>query len=138
MTLEHLPGLGATVLVSRTYKEARELLVDARDYLVAALAEEELGLAPNQRLALTLESSRLTARLINMMAWLMLQRAAQAGEISMMEAVTECPDLGARAACLAQSAPEGLPEDMTELLDRSHKLYIRLARLDEMARQRVA
>lgn len=129
---------GATAFFTRTYDETRDLLQEARDYLAHVAHLDTDDLDPETRLRFSLESSRLTARLINLMAWLMLQRAVQAGEIEPSEAIAEAPDLNAHAAILGAVGCGDLPQRMGRLMDRSERLYVRVARLDEMARRRSA
>lgn len=125
-----------TLFFTRTFDEARILLHEARDYL-GYVADDDLdGAPPTERLVFVLESSRLTARLVNIMSWLLMQRAVHSGEMDEAEAVAEGPNLQARAKVLGQSPTGGVPPMMAELLDRSQKLYVRVARLDEMVRQK--
>jgi regulator of CtrA degradation len=76
----------------------------------------------------------MTARLTNVMAWLLLQKAAAAGEIEEQEPLKAENRLGGREACMDDAGVEDpdLPDRMRELLDRSHRMYVRVARLDDM------
>jgi regulator of CtrA degradation len=77
---------------------------------------------------------RLTARLTQIMAWLLLQRAINDGEVERASAAAEENRLGARSACLVhdEAALAILPPALQSLLERSHRLYVRVARLDDM------
>ena len=71
-------GLPVTTFFSRTYDEARDLLVGARDYM-ATTRNMQFAL-PTRELVHSVETLRLTARLTQIMAWLILQRALHAGD----------------------------------------------------------
>ena len=125
-------GLPATTFFSRTYDEARDLLVDARDYLVTT---QNIQFAlPTRELVHCMETLRLTTRLTQIMAWLILQRALHAGEVTMADVLAPANRLGARDICQTSGgeATAELPAILRELLSRSRKLYQRIARLDEM------
>jgi regulator of CtrA degradation len=127
----------ATAFFGRTYGEAVDLLVEARDYLVEAEPDDRRGLVPDDRLLLCVETLRVTARLTQIMAWLLAQRAVHAGEMSRAEALAEPQPMAALDLCMADAGRREarLPGRLRDLLDRSRRLYVRVARLDEMARR---
>ena len=84
-----------TRFFSRVFDETLTLLTAARDYFTYAYPAAERGLAPSERMRLSCESMRITARLSQVMAWLLAQRAAFAGEISREEAASARFSLGA-------------------------------------------
>lgn len=117
------------------------LLIDVRDYLAASEARDRQGLGPDERLRFSCETMRLTARLTQMMAWLLTQKAVHAGEIGLAEANRNHAALSDIAVCfqtLEAETERGLPPDLVALLDRSHRLYVRVARLDDMVRRQDA
>jgi regulator of CtrA degradation len=124
---------------SRTFDETLGLLTAARDYFSYAYPAAERGLAPAERMRLSCESMRITARLSQVMAWLLAQRAAFAGEISRAEAASDKFSLGAPDICLLDTdrTLNGLPERLRDLLGKSRQLYVRVARLDEMNRRAI-
>jgi len=128
-----------TRFFSRVFDETLTLLTAARDYFTYAYPAAERGLAPAERMRLSCESMRITARLSQVMAWLLAQRAAFAGEISREEAASARFSLGAPDVCLldTDTTLKGLPERLRDLLGRSRELYVRVARLDEMNRRAV-
>ena len=126
-----------TAFFSRTYEEATGLLVEARDYLATQERADRDHLGLGDRLRLTCEASRLTSRLAHIMAWLLTRKAVFAGELTRAEAVRP-PHLLERTETLADGDPtayKNLPEHFSELMDRSHRLYVRVARLDDLARR---
>ena len=124
----------------RTYDETLGLLTAAREYFTYAYPAAERALPDAARMRVSCESMRITARLSQVMAWLLAQRAAFAGEISRVEAASEKFSLGAPDVCLLDTDETlpGLPERLRDLLARSRQLYIRVARLDEMNRRAVS
>ncbi len=128
----------ATTFFSKTYNEAMDLLVEARDYLAHREPIDRQALMPLQRLHFCCETMRLTARLTQMMAWLLAQRAVFAGEISQQDALAEHGALAEVEICMGSEAEAAMPQRLASLLDRSRRLYLRVARLDEMARRQIA
>jgi regulator of CtrA degradation len=116
----------------RTYAEALALTRAARDYIATQAPSDKAALDADARLVASCEEMRVTARLTQVMAWLMTQRAVHDGEITRDEASAEAHRLGARETCLAEPAlPEAaLPERLAELLRQSRELYCRIERLD--------
>jgi regulator of CtrA degradation len=126
----------ATAFFGRTYDEAFALLVEARDYIARTESIERDFVDVGGRARMAVETTRLTARLTHIMAWLLARKAVHAGEIS--------PEEGARPPYTLDRneslAGEGdmtdvLPPGLESLLDRSQRLYIRVSRLDEMLRR---
>src|SRR5512146_2592986 len=133
-------GFPATAFFSRSYDETLNLVRESRDYLRDRGAADRTDLDPIVGLAWGAEISRLTTRLTNLMAWMLLQRAVHGGEITAVEACDQAPALGSIKVCLEPACidPARLPSELGELLDRSARLYQRIARLDEMVRRDVA
>jgi regulator of CtrA degradation len=133
-----------TAFFEKTYREALDLLRETRDYLAYCHERDMRNLRPIDRLRFSLESTRLTARLTGIMAWLFVQKALEAGELTALEAARESHCLLRREVCLAGAAPAGdlagnaasaaaeMPRGLTSLLERSRRLYARIARLDEL------
>ena len=65
---------------------------------------------------------------------LLLQKAAAVGEIDEDERAKDENRLGGRESCIEAGAleDEELPERMRDLLAKSHRMYVRVARLDDM------
>ena len=119
------------VFIDRAYEEARDLLVATRDYVAGPSNEEGKRLAAPDRLRLTLELARLTRRLTEATAWLMLQKGVAAGEMTAVQAATASaaefdggPEADADAMALAR-----LPVTARSLIDRSRRLHAHVAQL---------
>lgn len=125
---------------TRTYDEALDLIVEARNYMVHSRpAGRRSPRLSGDNLRLSCEALRVTSRLTQVMAWLMLQRAVQDGEISPQEACDERNRLSGQSVCLDEGAVEDteIPAGLRSLLNRSLSLYKRISRLEEMVVARV-
>jgi regulator of CtrA degradation len=121
-------------VLTRTYDEAVSLLIETRNYLSFRPAADVRGMHPLDRLKVTREAYRLTSRLTQVMAWLMLRRAVIEGEIPDEESRLPERRLSGHDVCLASATDleAGLPAGMDGLLERSRLLYERVARLDRL------
>jgi regulator of CtrA degradation len=126
-----------TAFFSKTYDEALRLVEDARGYLASLEPIDRRGLGPPERLRLCAETMRMTARLTQIMAWLLVQRAVHEGELTRTDALSQQEMLAGVRVCMEGSEEDwrGLPRRLVALLDKSHRLYVRVARLDELARR---
>ena len=117
-----------------TYDEAFGLLVEARDYVKNDVAAFKYAKNPPDPVAMTQETLRLTSRLTQVMAWLMAQRAVHEGEIGADEFIKDKYRLEGQNVCLKRAIDEmeeGLPEGLSDLMNRSYSLYSRIMCLDE-------
>ena len=126
---------GSVAFLGNTYDDALGLVVEARNYLAHLKAGQTADPA-HLRLQISYETMRLTARLTQVMAWLLAQKAVHAGELTADEARSEQYALAPKDVCLDGSGSDNLdlPSGLRSLLDRSHRLYLRVYRLDAMAR----
>lgn len=124
---------------TRTYDETLDLIVEARNYMVHLRPTSRRLRGTGESLRLSCEALRVTSRLTQVMAWLMLQRAVQDGEITATEACAEEYRLSGQSVCLDESAEEdhNIPAGLRSLLNRSLSLYQRISRLEEMVVARV-
>jgi regulator of CtrA degradation len=124
---------------TRTYDETLDLIVEARNYMVYNRTGVRRTRPSGQNLRVSCEALRVTSRLTQVMAWLMLQRAVQDGEISAREACDEKNRLSGQSVCLDDSSVDDMdiPAGLRSLLNRSLSLYQRISRLEEMVVARV-
>jgi regulator of CtrA degradation len=122
----------------KTYDEAMDLMVEARNYLSYAERRERERASLMIGLRMSCEALRVTSRLTQVMAWLMMQRAVHEGEVSAEQALGEEHRLSGGDVCLDETfaQDEELPNGLRSLMDRSHRLYVRIARLEEMMLER--
>jgi regulator of CtrA degradation len=117
-----------------TFAEALALTHESRDYLASRQWRERGAKSATDKLLSSCESLRLTARLTQVMAWLLVQRAVHAGELSREESRAERYRLSGQKVCAEGDATLAgdLDPRLRELLDKSHQLYRRVQRLDAM------
>ena len=118
----------------RTYHEVMDLLEEARDFARAGPNHPECrALEGVDRLIMTCESFRVTSRLGQCLAWVMMQRAVRHGEITPDTLRLPEHRLGGQSVCnqIGHEADQNMPRRLRELLRSSRELYQRLGRLDE-------
>jgi regulator of CtrA degradation len=125
----------STTFFNRTYDETMALLVEAREYVAFREKLDRETRAIRTRLAMSCEAMRVTSRLTQVMAWLLVQKAVHAGELSHAEAAEDHRRLSGHGVCMDTRMAEidDLPDRLRSLLERSYRLYERVARLDTMA-----
>ena len=129
-----------TAFFNKTYDETLGLLVEMRDYVAHVQPRERAALAPGTDARFACEALRVTARLTQIMAWLLAQKAVHAGEMSTDEVTARHSPLAEIEICMAHAVDAELgrlPDRFLDLLDRSRRLYVRVARLDGMVRGRL-
>jgi regulator of CtrA degradation len=117
-------------LIDSLYTEAMLLADEARSYFDRNGREERLVLDPLLRVGFSVESLKVTTRLMHVIAWLLTQRAVEAGELTPSEAQVEARRLGEAP----KSDPEliaRLPEGAFQLVRSSQDLFARVQRLEE-------
>src|SRR5436305_1480608 len=75
-------------LIGALYTEAMLLADEARSYFDHSAREERDALDPFTRVGFSCESLKVTTRLMHVIAWLLTQRAVEAGELSRAQAVS--------------------------------------------------
>lgn len=117
-----------------TYEEAMKLAAEAREYLAYQEPKDRVQLPPRARMVASCESMRITARLTQVIAWLLVQKAVQAGEMTREQAAASENRLGGHDVCQRDQPVEEqpLPPRLGELMQQSLGLYQRVARLDAM------
>src|SRR5689334_8538133 len=127
-----------TAFFTKTYDEAVGLLLEARDYVARREPADRARLDTLDRVKMCCETMRMTARLTQIMSWLLAQRAIYEGEMSEEDVVAQHQALSELQVCMDQAEElDCLPPHLQKLLERTHRLYIRVARLDEMVRRKV-
>lgn len=117
-------------LVASLYTEAMVLADEARSYFDRQGREDRDSLDPIVRVAFSCESLKVTTRLMHVIAWLLTQRAVEAGELSPLQARTPARRLG-DAPGTDDAVVAKLPGDAAALVEASRELYARVRRLDE-------
>jgi regulator of CtrA degradation len=117
-------------LIDSLYVESMVLADEARGYFDQGARVEREALDPLGRVTFSCESLKVTTRLMHVIAWLLTQRAVDAGELNPREALDPARRLGdapvTDPAVLAQ-----MPTDAAALIESSIDLHRRIARLDD-------
>ena len=116
-------------LVDSLYIEAMVLADEARAYFEDHGTEEREALPPARRVDFAIESLRVTTRIMHVVAWLLIRRAVETGEIAESEGRAADRRLGP-AEPYDPRAAEGLPERARQLIVASEELYERVRRIE--------
>jgi regulator of CtrA degradation len=117
-------------LIESLYTEAMILADEARAYFDDEGREERLTLEPFVRVGFACESLKVTTRIMHIVAWLLTQRAVEAGEITGADGGRPERRLG-KATESDPAVVEQLPLSAQRLISSSADLYARIQRLDE-------
>lgn len=116
--------------IDSLYVEAMLLADEARAYFDLNGRDDRLGLDPIVRVGFSCESLKVTTRLMHIIAWLLTQRAVEAGELSLAQARRPTRRLGDAVESDVELLAK-LPPGAVQLIDASRDLYSRVRRLDE-------
>jgi regulator of CtrA degradation len=117
-------------VVGSLYTEAMVLADEARSYFDRAGREERDRLDPVLRVGFSCESLKVTTRLMHVIAWLLTQRAVEAGELSLAQARRPSRRLGEEPESDEAILPK-LPDCARALVAASRDLFARVRRLDD-------
>ncbi len=127
-------------LLDRTFDEGVALTMEARNYIAF---QEQSGRGSQNlphNLHVGYHHTRVSARLIQVMTWLLAMKALLSGEISPEQFSSPQYALGGGDECEnpVGNDLEELPAGLRQLLERTHLLYARILRLDAMVRDKLA
>ena len=116
------------------FNETLSLLFDAHQYFQIRGPEEQATIETDKQAFYSSEMSRVTLRLTSVMAWIMVRRAVNAGNIRAQKAKKEYR-LDGRDRYQSESPEmlQDMPYYFTYLSNRSLDLYERIMRLDVLA-----
>ncbi len=120
-------------LVDALYLETIQLLEEARDFALERYYQRSDKTGPIEQIVIIGESMRVTTRLIEAMAWVLVRRAVIKGEMTERQACSSEHRLGGRDICLKrdESTLERIPEPLRTLWESTYRLYHRISRLDD-------
>ena len=120
--------------VEQAFADGVALLVEAKNYISFSEKREREGAGLSNGLRIGYQQTRLTARIMHGLAWLLGHKAIAAGEILAEQLESANWELGGRADCTLRDGEESetLPKGLRELLGKSHAFYLRVARLETM------
>lgn len=116
------------------YDEAKEMLTEAAEYFGGPGSPANLSLTTENTLAYAEGSKCITARLMEVMAWLFVQRAVMTGEMTMVESLKTGNRLSEVSAPSVDPSDKafGLPEAFCSLDVRCGELYNRVHDIDNL------
>ena len=117
-------------LIDSLYVEAMVLADEARSYFDREGRDDRLALDPIARVGFSCESLKVTTRLMHAIAWLLTQRAVEAGELSRAQARDYERRLGEAPVTDEDLIPR-LPASAAALIRSSEELYDRVNRIDQ-------
>ncbi|MEG3179902.1 DUF1465 family protein [Sphingomonas sp. LT1P40] len=116
-------------LIDSLYTESMLLADEARGYFDEMGRDERNSLDAMTRVVFSCESLKVTTRLMHVIAWLLTQRAVDAGEIAARDALDPSRRLGT-APATDDAAFDSMPMAAQGLIAASQDLYRRVARID--------
>ena len=116
----------------KLFQDGMGLVEESASYLDGAGRENAKGLSRASAMLYGSESMRLTTRLMQLASWLLLQRAANEGEMSREQMLEEKKKIKLEETADTTSNPawNELPADFIELVTRSLTLKNRVISLD--------
>jgi regulator of CtrA degradation len=127
-------SFAASDLFFRIYDQSMAMVRDAADYLELEGVLDRQQLSQQMGMVYACESMRITTRLMQVSAWLLVMRAVRQGEIEADDIESRGFRLGAREVCLGGPVRGAglLPVRLINLLEASKRLYERVERLDQL------
>jgi len=115
------------------YNEGMALVEQAAEYLDGQGRAEARKLSRVGATLYAAESMRLTTRLMQVASWLLLQRAANSGEMTRDQVASEKTKVRLDTASASESAPgwDELPATFRAIVERSLSLQALVRRMDE-------
>jgi len=122
--------------LEKSYQEAMNLTQDVANYLEAESQKTRLNLkdAKNYDINYASESMRLSACLMEVMSWYLVQKSVAAGEITIKQMGDLDFRLGGRAICLSDgdTSKSNLPAEFVFYLKKVQDIYQQVSRIDAM------
>ena len=127
-----MADLSHSPFIQRAYDDTYALLIGMRDYVSGPSHEDATKLEPDDRMRLSLELSRVTRQITEIMAWLMVQKAVAAGEITAEEGAQQA---AGQLTLAEDDESEKDREDLAKLPLAARSLIDRARRIAALVRQ---
>lgn len=117
--------------IDKFYMEALVLLQESRMYMLRHGNQNVNSLSPEQSLYISTEIARMTTRLTEIIAWLLMHRALCNNRFLQLQ--NPSPRLTGDPKCMEDSTRDiqyPLHPDLIKLLVKTRNMYIRLKRID--------
>jgi regulator of CtrA degradation len=126
----------ASTLLDRTFDEGVALTLEVRNYIAYHEQADRREYDLTRCLEMGYQHTRISARLIQVMTWLLAMKALLAGEISPEQFAAPQYALNLSEECADDAAVDmaTMPPGLRSLLERSQLLFARIQRLDSMVR----
>ena len=127
----------SSAFINISLKGAHGLLHAAHDYVKWQAPLDIQHMDKEAIFKVSREAMRVTVRVTQIIAWLMLQKAVLEGELSRQEIFSEEFRVLHGRLCVEKGSEmdTNLPPRLRELLKESRELYERIVRLDEISRK---
>lgn len=120
----------ATRLVDALYTDAMVLADEVRAYFDDANGSARDALTPLERVLFSCESLKITTRLMQVIAWLLTERAVAAGELALPSGERAAARRLGPAVPSEPAALATLPAPARRFVEASNELHARAARLE--------
>jgi regulator of CtrA degradation len=135
-----MPAQKATSLLDRTFDESLALTQEVRNYIAYHEQADRREFELSRCLHVGYHHTRVSARLIQVMTWLLAMKALLSGEISPEQFTAPQYALTESEECSSDKGEDDpeMPVGLRDLMARSHALYSRILRLDAMVKEKLA
>lgn len=126
--------------LSQAFDDGVELLTQAKNYMNYQERKEREAASLSVGLRIGYHQTRITARLMHSLAWLLGYKAVASDEATLEDLEAANWTLGGDIECTGLNGhdDERLPKGLRDLLERSHSYYMRIARLEQMLKAQKA
>jgi|TARA_B100000315_G_scaffold109751_1_gene100754 regulator of CtrA degradation len=123
--------------IEKANQETIDLLLEARSYAQTIRKQGPNAPPPSRQLLINSEVMRMILRLASVMAWIMERKAAPPPSDRPRKDGKKEQALSDNALCMDANGSDDarLPLELRALLRNSHRLYVRVSRLDNMMRK---
>ena len=130
----------SATLIDRTFDEGVALTLEVRNYIAFHEQADRRDYDLTRCLQAGYQHTRISARLIQVMTWLLAMKALLSGEISPEQFASPQYAFNLTDESLddIEGDAENMPQGLRGLLDRSQSLFARIQRLDAMVRSKLA
>jgi regulator of CtrA degradation len=132
--INHTTATAAVMVLDGPYREVLDLLEQARSHAERSRRNSfPRPVVSHNRTRASCEALRVTTRLSHCLAWLMVQKAIQVGELPPEAALDPERRLDGHAVCSVTDAEDDpdISDELRSLLTRSRRLFERVSRLDD-------
>jgi len=123
--------------IEAAYSETLDLLNASEAYIQNRREHHQDALDAQDRIFIIRQEMRITTRLASVMAWLMMQRAIESGEVKAHDdLVDQCDPFNEADCCLMEeeTTDHRVPARLSELLEQSYAMYARIVQMDTAIR----